>query len=147
MKSIKSIKGFFKPYVIRANKIVVNKDIKNSKDKSGVYIIRSVKTKAVLYIGFSASNLYKTILRHFQSWDDPRQRRVVYNKFGYEVKILHSSPVRASAWEKFLILKFKPKDNESKINLYSAPEKSEFKKGLTDFEKIFGKITDEEAPF
>lgn len=136
------IKNFAAPYL--GGK--VSKQIKDVNNKSGVYIIRKKGNKKFSYIGFSASNLYKTILRHFQSWNDPTQRRVTYSKYGYEVKVLNASTKRAAAWEKFLIIKYKPIDNETKLEIYTTTEKAQFTKGLTDFEKEFGKVG-EEAPF
>ena len=142
MYNERKIKNFAAPYL--GGK--VSKHIIEVNGKSGVYIVRKKGNKKFSYIGFSASNLYKTILRHFQSWNDPTQRRVTYPKNGYEVKVLKASINRAAAWEKFLIIKFKPKDNETKLEMYTTAEKTQFTKGLTDFEKEFGKVG-EEAPF
>ena len=43
---------------------------------SGVYVIRSVATKRVLYVGEShTGRLLKTCRRHFQRWKDAPERR------------------------------------------------------------------------
>jgi hypothetical protein len=39
-----------------------------TENKSGVYLIKSKRTNKIVYVGYSASNLYKTMYRHFQSW-------------------------------------------------------------------------------
>jgi len=77
----------------------------------GVYIIR--KKKVILYIGYSGVDLYKTMYRHFQDWNDYSQVRVEYKNIG-NLKvdiILTSTKLEASRLEKALIIKYKPKDN------------------------------------
>ena len=54
----------------------------NLRGKSGVYIVKN-KAGQIVYVGHSASDLYKTMYRHFQSWHDPKQIRVTYPKKGY----------------------------------------------------------------
>lgn len=84
--------------------------------KAGVYIIKSKRTGDIVYIGHSKTNLYRTMYRHFQSWDDPLQRRVVYKqKNNYLVRVVFTSPARAEKLERGLIAKYKPKDNPYKI--------------------------------
>ena len=93
------------------------------KNKSGVYIIRE-RTKIsgykIVYIGYSATNLYKTIMRHFQEWSDPRGKRVTYidkiNKPGYNYLVTVSTcvPSLAERLEAYLIKKNKPRDNQEK---------------------------------
>ncbi len=82
--------------------------------KSGVYLI--YKNDKIVYVGFSGADLYKTMYRHFQSWTDNTQRRVTYNakrkNSPYTVRVVLTSPVRASKLEKELIKKHKPKDND-----------------------------------
>lgn len=77
----------------------------------GVYIIRN--KKEILYIGYSGVDLYKTMYRHFQKWDDYSQVRVEYKNIS-NLKIdiiLTSTKLQASRLEKALIIKYKPKDN------------------------------------
>lgn len=77
----------------------------------GVYIIRNKKD--ILYIGYSGSDLYKTMYRHFQKWNDKSQIRVEYkniNNLKIDI-ILTSTKLQASRLEKALIIKYKPKDN------------------------------------
>lgn len=77
----------------------------------GVYIIRNKKD--ILYIGYSSTDLYKTMYRHFQKWNDYSQVRVEYKNIS-NLKIdiiLTSTKLQASRLEKALIIKYKPKDN------------------------------------
>lgn len=77
----------------------------------GVYIIRH--KKEILYIGYSGTDLYKTMYRHFQKWNDKSQIRIEYNNTN-NLKIdiiLTSTKLQASRLEKALIIKYKPKDN------------------------------------
>ena len=89
---------------------------------SGVYLIRKIGNKLPVYIGMSAGNkkkpnLYKTILRHFQSWEDS-QTRVTYPKQGYEIRVIKTTPLQALRLEKSLIIAYKPKDNPNKYEQY-----------------------------
>ena len=77
----------------------------------GVYIIRNKKD--ILYVGYSGTDLYKTMYRHFQKWNDKSQIRVEYkntNNLKIDI-ILTSTKLQASRLEKALIIKYKPKDN------------------------------------
>ncbi len=95
------------------------------KGHAGVYIIKKKGSNDISYIGYSATNLYKTVLRHFQSWDDKRQVRISYKyKHDYVVRIIITTPARAEKLEKALIIYYKPKDNPDKLRLY-APTKGE----------------------
>ena len=109
MKKFKTIK----PYTGEKTNIAF------TQNKSGVYIIYPAGSQKAVYIGYSGNNLYKTILRHFQSWDDPRQIRVTYPKQGYNIRIVFCTPLQAERLERALIVKHKPKDNPYKYELYS----------------------------
>lgn len=89
--------------------------------RTGVYLIK--KNNVIVYVGYSASNLYKTLYRHFQTWNDKQQPdRISYqeqlsrNKF--TVRVVYCTPKRAAALEKALILKHNPKDNKLKYAAY-----------------------------
>lgn len=101
---------------------------------SGVYLIRKIGNKLPQYIGMSAGNkkkpnLYKTILRHFQSWEDS-QTRVTYPKQGYEIRVIKTTPLQAIRLEKNLIIAYQPKDNPNKYDQYEidTPEERLMKK-------------------
>lgn len=44
------------------------------KGKAGVYIIREIETREVVYVGSSEGRLYDTLTRHFQTWRRCRSR-------------------------------------------------------------------------
>lgn len=105
-----------------------------TKDKAGVYII--TKNGRIVYIGYSATNLYSTILRHFQEWNDKRATRVTYydqmQRNDFKVRTIIATADRAAKLEKALILKFKPKDNTDKLKGYILNRYEE--KALEDYE-------------
>ncbi len=79
--------------------------------KPGVYLIY-LKEK-VVYVGYSGTNLYKTMYRHFQSWKDKTQTRVVYSDLtNITVRVVYTNTAgTASRLEKALIKKYNPVDN------------------------------------
>jgi len=108
--------------------------------KSGVYIIK--KNDKIIYIGYSNSDLYKTLYRHFQTWNDKQSpERISYknqlknNEF--MVRVVYCSPKRAEALEKALILKHRPKDNKLKYNLYYEESKKSEKEYINSMEQIY----------
>lgn len=93
-------------------------------ESKGVYIIRDKRTGVISYVGQSTSNLYKTLYRHFQSWIDPRQYRTTYKKHGHEVAIFIVKNAReVLELERYLILKYLPRDNEIKYKAYQEQER------------------------
>jgi excinuclease UvrABC nuclease subunit len=136
------ISKFFPPYY-KSNdldKCTLKTDYQK---KSGVYFIKD-NTNTTIYIGHSSTNLYKTIYRHFQEWNDKRQERKVYNKFNYTIRIITTTPTQAPRLETYLIKKLKPRDNEIKYN--NLIEFKEVK--IKDIEPLKPiDIFDEEAPF
>jgi len=90
--------------------------------KPGTYIIYKEsgvnKPRVPVYVGFSASNVYKTLYRHFQSWNDRTQVRTTYSKTGpYKVRVILSGPKTAEKLERLLLSKLQPKDNPRKLSL------------------------------
>ena len=133
MSCIKSIKGFQPPYLENGR---VSPHVGCARGARGVYMVRKKGKKTLLYIGMSESQLYKTILRHFQSWEG-QQKRTVYPKQGYEVKvILTNRKGQATRLEKALIIDKKPKDNPNKLEQYTFLDltKSE-RRHLTEFDE------------
>jgi len=94
-------------------------NIRFTDGKSGVYLIYPAGSQKAVYIGMSQTNLYKTILRHFQSWEDSKQIRTTYPKQGYSVRIVICTPQQAERLERALIVKHKPSDNPNKYDLYT----------------------------
>ena len=100
---------WFAPYTFQ-NKILRPSLTISPGFNTGVYLIKMKGPGKVVYIGYSASNLYKTIYRHFQEWNDVRER-IVYAKVGYLVRILFCSKTQALRLERYLINKYRPRDN------------------------------------
>lgn len=106
---------FLKIYV--KNKINPALGLRTS-GQTGVYLIKSGNT--IVYVGYSASNLYKTFTRHFQSWED-RQIRITYknrNADNYTARIIFCGPVKAKKLETALVIKYRPRDNPNKYEQY-----------------------------
>lgn len=92
-----------------------------ARNKSGVYLI--YKGENLTYIGHSKTDLYKTMYRHFQSWEDKTQVRISYKQNSlYKVRVVYCSPMNAVKLERALIIKYKPKDNPEKYDLFSLKE-------------------------
>lgn len=105
---------YFKPY-----KKPQSTNLKFTEGKSGVYLIKRKGDTKPVYVGMSGSNLYKTITRHFQSWEDPRQVRVTYSqKSDIVIRVILTTPKQAERLEKYLVLKYKPEDNPNKYENY-----------------------------
>jgi excinuclease UvrABC nuclease subunit len=139
---------FIEPYWKEGDRFKTNLDFLCSKcHNSGVYFIKSNKTDEVIYIGYSAANLYKTVYRHFQKWHDKDQERIVYNKTGYSIRIILTSPARAALLEKYLIQKFKPRDNELKYNNYLSERQIERAEEIVDGTPTVSVDDLEEVPF
>ena len=82
------------------------------KPKHGVYIIKRSGGKRPLYIGYSASNLYKTLYRHFQYWVEPKHQHATYKgKHGYRVRVLIPPASLVKDLEHLLVQHFNPRDN------------------------------------
>jgi uncharacterized RDD family membrane protein YckC len=83
------------------------------KGRSGVYVIRSSWLGTVLYVGESHSgNLYRTICRHFWTWND-RSRRAHYTVglLPVEVAVKVTRPADAVEEQNRLILRLRPEHN------------------------------------
>lgn len=114
--------------------------LSSNRRQRGVYLIKSLQTGSVIYVGKSNSHLYKTLTRHFQDWNDKRQERFVYSKAGfYSVRVVFTNTDKQTdLLEKALILKLHPRDNKSKVDFFSRNEEFQASKVVTEYE---------EAPF
>ena len=131
---------YFKPYTEKSGKSYCTLTASQGA-APGVYIIR--KGERSVYVGYSASNVYKTMYRHFQTWNDPTQRRVTYKQLSdVTCRVIFTTPKRAAVLEEALILKLKPRDNEMKLELYSRKDREQIIKEAE--ESIFVPV---EAPF
>lgn len=120
------------------------------RNKSGVYII--YKNNKPVYIGFSRTDVYKALYRHFQKWSDKTQVRVTYdpNNASYKVRVIYcNTSLNADRLEKALIIKLKPKDNPQKYWLSNEIDEQEKKiyslYKLEDTQHVY--IQDIENPF
>jgi len=104
--------ALFEPYYFKKNSMRRSTTF-NTRNKPGVYMI--YKNGVLRYVGFSKTNLYRTMYRHFVPWPDETQKRVVYlNLKGIKCRVIYCDAVKAGNLEKALIIKLKPKDNELK---------------------------------
>lgn len=100
------------------------------REKAGVYFIvqetLNAKGKAIetelVYVGMSTYDIYKTIMRHFQRWEDSEQpkrisykSRIVRKSHNYKIAVVECSAAVAKATERALIETYLPKDNKLKI--------------------------------
>lgn len=131
------VSKFYPVYI--NNKINKQLRLKPTANQKGVYILK--KGNEIKYIGYSGSNLYKTLTRHFQSWQDRTQIRITYSKSeNIKARIIYTpTATQAAKLEKALILKYKPSDNPNKYEQYSL--------NLTDDKLINNYQNEAEAPF
>lgn len=111
MKPIRSV--WFYPFVVKNNKLKPNLRLNSKKFNTGVYLIKELKSNKIVYVGFSQSNLHRTLYRHFYKWGG--QYRAVFKKSGFKVRIIFCSPAQALKYEKILIQKYKER-GEAEFN-------------------------------
>lgn len=84
-----------------------------TKGKTGVYIIK--ENGIIVYIGYSYTDLYPTITRHFQNWNHRYQRVVTYANLvdsnRYTIRVVLTHPNKAKQLEEALTTKYQPRDN------------------------------------
>ena len=91
--------------------------------KKGVYEI--FENENLIYIGYSATNLYRTLLRHFQKWHDSDQPDRIFYTSKSNMYVRITTFAKSTADEKIhnlemdLIRKFKPRDNKIKYDLFT----------------------------
>jgi len=84
----------------------------------GVYAI--FKAGKIIYIGYSKTNLYRTMYRHFQTWtDSTEQYRATFKSLeGIKVAVIYCDTAKvAKLLEGALIIKHRPKAN---VNIYDG---------------------------
>lgn len=82
------------------------------------------------YVGYSASDVYKALYRHFQTWNDKqvdrgeRSERTVYSvRKDIRVRVIYCrTAAQARELEKALILRYRPTDNPDKLALLELTE-------------------------
>ena len=122
MREAKATKTrFCDPYRRVGDKYRTNLPLKRGDGRSGVYLIKDKADGKIVYVGFSNGNLYDTLYRHFQFWKDISRTckvRFTYPKEGCLVRIIFTTPSRASVLEKWLISRILPRDNHIKYASY-----------------------------
>lgn len=115
--------------------------------KPGVYLI--YRDGVLVYIGSSKSDVYKTMYRHFQSWNDPTQVRVTFQKQlkrrQFRCRVVLTTPIQAERLERALIVKHKPKYNTYKYLLFDETERE--RRAKTKLVKEFIGTPVESCPF
>jgi hypothetical protein len=86
-----------------------------TRGKKGVYIIKELNQ--IVYVGYSEHDLYKTITRHFQKWNDEQQpERISYFNqkefIDFKIRVILCDDKRLAELEKGLIMKYAPRDNK-----------------------------------
>ena len=113
-----------------------------SQNRSGVYLIK--ENGILVYVGFSAKNLYKTMYRHFQRWSHKTQDVITYvdkmTKNKYLVRIIYCTPKQAQYLEKALIKKHRPRDNymqyEIMLDNYTPKENKYMEEVVDIYENV-----------
>ena len=103
--------------------------------KSGVYLIK--EGNEIVYVGSSSTNLYKTILRHFQRWKDRQQPdRLTYKNelwLDHKVRVILCSATKAYELEKKFISHYRPRDNKFQYELeMEETPRAELKKEIQE---------------
>ena len=87
----------------------------STQNKSGVYLIK--ENGSIVYVGYSKNNLYRTMYRHFETWNANQTVQTYNGKNGnYKCRVLLTTPAQAMKLETALIVKHQPRDNEKKLN-------------------------------
>lgn len=88
--------------------------------KPGVYLI--AENGKIVYVGYSKSDVYMAMMRHFYSWEDQRVDGRVFERVSYvnklkrnryTARIVTTTPKRAEILEALLIKKHSPRDKEA----------------------------------
>ena len=96
--------------------------VRDLKGKAGVYLIRDLESRELVYIGSSAGRLSDTLTRHFQQWrrwkgfwkgaygkgHDPG---LTYDRGAVEVAVRLTPPTKSLDEEMRLIARLRPRDN------------------------------------
>ncbi len=105
------------------------------RDKAGIYIVK--EAGVIVYIGKSRNNLYRTMYRRFEKWEEPNLSFDLAKK--YTVRVIYCTDKQADSLEKKLILKYEPKHN---LNQYK-----EFQENTYDKQVFNAYMNTEPVPF
>jgi hypothetical protein len=62
--------------------------VRKLRRRSGCYVIRDARTHQALYVGSSATDLYRTLTRHFQDWRRGKDSNRYYRRTGHDPGIV-----------------------------------------------------------
>lgn len=96
--------------------------VRDLKGRSGVYMLRDVRSHELMYIGSSSGRLYETLTRHFQRWRrykgfwagqyaEGHDPGLTYDRARVEVAIRITGPSESLDEEARLIHRLQPRDN------------------------------------
>jgi hypothetical protein len=96
--------------------------VRGLKGKAGVYVIREIATREIVYVGSSSGRLYDTLTRHFQTWrrfkgfwrgqyGEGHDPGLTYTRDRCEVAIRFTSASASLDEEMRVIARLKPRDN------------------------------------
>lgn len=102
---------FISPYVDNKTRFPARK-------KPGVYLIKEKKSGQIVYVGMSESDVYKAMYHHFNSWNDKRSERAVYDRDKHLIRIVYCTFKQASRLERALIKRINPRDNSQKYEAF-----------------------------
>ena len=116
---------FFEPYIKMRRgsrkRGILNPMLSEASGRAGVYIIKNADSGKIQYVGNSTSDLKRTLLRHFQVWNDTDFTRPTYLAGNWMVRLIYledTSNENVFTVEAALIDDLKPVDNRS--GLYSV---------------------------
>lgn len=113
----------------------------------GVYIIK--RDGVTVYVGYSASDVYKALYRHFQQWNDrsrPGERVTYSDPDAYRVRVVYvSTGEQAARLERALILRYRPMDNARKYD--AEPFDADARSLVAALDVVPFFASDEPAPF
>lgn len=152
-----AITPFVAPYIKRRGgtrkRGIVNPVVSNASGRVGCYIIKNADSEKVQYVGNSTSDLKKTLLRHFQVWNDTDFTRPTYLSGNWLVRLVYledTSNTNVYTVEAALIDELNPVDNRSGVysvynNKWVDPD------GLEDCKKCYNEaeeiVDGDEIPF
>ncbi len=114
------------------------------KNKSGVYLIK--EGNDIVYVGSASTNMYSTVLRHFQRWKD-REGRLSYKDelwLNHKIRVFLCAPTKAYALEKKFIQHYRPRDNK---NYYDSEFDEMSKRQIDEDVKEIIRQSQEIVPF
>lgn len=93
-----------------------------ARERTGVYLV--FRGGALHYVGFSGSDVYKALYRHFEQWNDAsrERKRATFPRGGTtRVRVVYTdSAEQAARLETALIVRYRPPGNVDKLQAYET---------------------------